>query len=112
MRKERALSSSTSMMKVWRKMFGKKTRLKIYKQVWHRWADDCDEIYVDLHGSYVSDQFKVMAQEGAIKLKITASDSHWQLGRTDIHGRLVKDMLDSIEEEIGIEDCSSADESR
>ena len=54
--------------------------IKTYKEVWHRWAEDCDEIYVDPHGSYVSDQFQALAQEGAIKLKVTASDSHWQLG--------------------------------
>ena len=76
--------------------------VQVYQDIWHRWAGHCDEMYVDPHGAYVSDQFKRMAQEGAIKLKVTASDSHWQLGRTEIHGRLIKDMLTSIDEDVGI----------
>ena len=38
-----------------------------------------------------------------MKEKVTAADSHWQLGRTEIHGKIIQDMLDNVDREIGIE---------
>lgn len=34
-----------------------------------------------------------------IQLKITAADSHWQLGRVESHGHVIKRMLDKINKE-------------
>ena len=42
-------------------------------------------------------------QEAGIKVHMSASDSHWQLGRAEIHGSTVKQMLSGMDLEESIE---------
>ena len=35
-------------------------------------------------------------------MKTTARDSHWQLGRTEIHGSIIKRMLERMDAEVPI----------
>jgi hypothetical protein len=49
-------------------------------------------------------------QSEDIELKMTAADSHWQLGRVESHGHVVKKMLDRMNAEVPIKD--NADFSR
>jgi hypothetical protein len=36
---------------------------------------------------------------------MAAGDSHWQIGRAEIHGRIVKDMLTRMDQETPIQNC-------
>ena len=47
------------------------------------------------------------AQEFGMSLKVSARDSHWQLGRVEAHGSIIKNMLTRMDVEIPIEDDDS-----
>ena len=42
-------------------------------------------------------------QENGITPRVTARDSHWQLGRTEVHGAIIKRMLDRMDQESQID---------
>ena len=44
-------------------------------------------------------------QEEGIQLKVTAGDSHWQLGRVEAHGSVIKEMLSRIDKEVPVKDA-------
>ncbi|CAE7412366.1 RE1 [Symbiodinium pilosum] len=74
-----------------------------FETVWANWAGYPQEVYVDPGGEFVSDAFAVRMQETGVHVKMSASDSHWQLGRTEIHGSTVKGMLSKMDLEKAID---------
>ena len=73
---------------------------------WFSFAGVLQMIYVDPAGEYTSEFWKVQLQRENIKSKVSAAESHWQLGRVEAHGKIIKDIilsrLDS-EQDIGNE---------
>ena len=77
--------------------------IEMFEQLWVNWAGYPQEVYVDPGGEFISDAWALKMQEAGIKVNMSASDSHWQLGRAEIHGSTVKQMLSRMDLEKGIE---------
>ena len=78
----------------------------MFEQVWVTWAGQPQEVYVDPGGEFVSDAWAAQMQAAGIHVHMSASDSHWQLGRAEIHGSTVKQMLSRMDLEQSIESSS------
>ena len=74
-----------------------------FENLWVNWAGYPQEVYVDPGGEFVSESWVTRMQEAGIKVHMSASDSHWQLGRAEIHGSTVKQMLSRMDLEEPIE---------
>ena len=57
-------------------------------------------------GEFVSDAWAAQMQVAGTHVHMSASDSHWQLGRAEIHGSATKHMLSRVDLEQGIESSS------
>ena len=77
--------------------------IELFEQGWVSWAGQPREVYVDPGGEFVSDAFAAKMQASGIRVNMSASDSHRQLGRTEIHGSTVKRMLTRMDLEFPIE---------
>ena len=73
-----------------------------FEHLWVNWAGYPQEVYVDPGGEFVSDAWAVRMQEAGIKVHMSASDSHWQLGRAEIHGSTIKQMLNKMDLESSV----------
>ena len=60
---------------------------------WIDWAGPPKELYVDPATGYTTERFLGKIQEYGIQVKVSARDSHWQFGRTEIHGSILQRML-------------------
>ena len=69
---------------------------------WISWAGPPKEIYTDPAKEYTSEKFLGKLQEHGILIRVSARDSHWQLGRTEVHGSIIKRMLDRMDAETPI----------
>ena len=50
-------------------------------------------------GEYVGDHFREQLQKGGMQAQVSAGEAHWQLGRVEAHGRILKSMLSRIDHE-------------
>lgn len=66
---------------------------QVFADMWMAWAGPPQEIYVDPGREYASEYWLARMQENDIRLSMTATDSHWQLGRAEAHGHVLKQML-------------------
>ena len=64
-----------------------------FEDIWINWAGAPSEVYVDPGGEFVSEEWTTKMQEYGCRTHVSAGDSHWQLGRAEIHGYTVKRML-------------------
>lgn len=80
-----------------------KQQMACFEDMWLSWAGPPQEVYVDPGSSFASEYWLNAMQEQDIRLKMTATDSHWQLGRTEAHGAVVKRMLSRMDAERAIE---------
>ena len=60
---------------------------------WFRWAGPCKTLYVDPAGEYTGDQWRDRLQQEGIQAHVSAGEAHWQLGRVESHGKIIKAML-------------------
>ena len=72
-------------------------QIETFEGTWLHWAGPCKLLYLDPAGEYVNDGWHEFLQKEGIKLSVTAGESHWQLGRAEAHGRVVKQMLTSMD---------------
>ena len=63
------------------------------EKTWINWAGCPQEVYVDHGSEFVSEKWALKMQETGTRVRMSAADSHWQLGRAEIHGNTVKRML-------------------
>ncbi|CAE7186770.1 GIP, partial [Symbiodinium pilosum] len=82
---------------------GTESVMEHFENLWVNWAGYPQEVYVDPGGEFVSESWVTRTQEAGIKVHMSASDSHWQLGRAEIHGSTVKQMLSRMDLEESIE---------
>ena len=66
---------------------------------WLQWAGPCQTLYLDPAGEYVSDAWATYLQSEGVKVHMTAAEAHWQNGRAEIHGRIIKNMLTRMEKD-------------
>jgi hypothetical protein len=71
---------------------------------WINWAGPPKELYTDPATGYTTERFLGKLQEYGIQMKVSARDSHWQLGRAEVHGSILKRMLERMDKEIPIND--------
>ncbi|CAE7412933.1 RE1 [Symbiodinium natans] len=66
---------------------------------WFQWAGPCQTLYVDPAGEYNSDYWRLKLQTVGVCTNVSAGEAHWQLGRTEAHGRILKSMLSKMDHE-------------
>ena len=64
-----------------------------------KWAGPSQFLYVDPAGEYVGDAWREKIQRDGICVRVSASESHWQLGRTEAPGKILKSMLTRMNSE-------------
>ena len=79
-----------------------RSQIAAFEMSWLTWAGPPKEMYFDPATEYVSAEFLNKLQSLGIAAKVTARDSHWQLGRTEVHGSILKKMLDRMDTEAPI----------
>ena len=78
-------------------------QIQTFLNIWVQWAGPCKTLYLDPAGEYVNETWAAMLQGEGIQVSMTAAESHWQNGRAESHGRIVKGMLTRMEKERPIE---------
>ena len=78
-------------------------QISTFENVWLQWAGPCKTLYLDPAGEYVNTKWHTHLQQENIKVSMSAGDSHWQLGRTEAHGKIIKQMLTAMDVEEPIE---------
>ena len=79
-------------------------QIRVFEDVWLHWAGPCKTLYLDPAGEYISPKWNDRLQQENIQVAMAAGESHWQIGRAEIHGRIVKDMLTRMDREKPIRD--------
>ena len=74
-------------------------QISTFEQAWLQWAGPCKTLYLDPAGEHVSPKWNQYLQKENIQVVMAAGDSHWQIGRAEIHGKIVKDMLTRMDRE-------------
>lgn len=77
-------------------------QIETFENVWLEWAGPCKEMYLDPAGEYLDDRCHEFLQKEGIQLSVAAGESHWQVGRVEAHGRIVKQMLTAMDVEESI----------
>ena len=71
---------------------------------WFAWAGPCKEIYIDPAGEYNNDFWRLHLQKAGSQARVSAGEAHWQLGRTEAHGKILKAMLTRMDSQEAIQD--------
>ena len=77
-------------------------RLRPLKQHGHNGQDRVD-LYMDPAGEYNSEEWSQYLQSENIRASMIAAEAHWQNGRCEVHGRIIKDMLTRMDRECPVE---------
>ena len=62
-------------------------------EYWVRWAGRPTEISVDMERGFVGDGFVSLMGQAGISVVSIAGQAHWQHGKIERHGSIIKDML-------------------
>ena len=81
------------------------SQVRCFDELWLSWAGPPKTVYLDPAAEYVGSHWLNKMQSEDIELKMTATDSHWQLGRVESHGHVIKRMLDRMNAESPILDA-------
>ena len=76
--------------------------LEKFEDLWLNWAGAPQEVYFDPGSEFVSEEWNLKMQELGCKTHVSAGDSHWQLGRAEVHGYTIKRMLTRMDLEVQI----------
>lgn len=70
-------------------------QVKAFETAWLTWAGPCKTLYMDPAGeyNYNSEEWAQYLQTQNIRASMTAAEAHWQNGRCEVHGRVLKDIL-------------------
>ena len=69
-----------------------------FNQAWIRWAGPPKEVMFDSATESNSDEFSRFLQEQSIQSYVIPTEAHWQLGRAERHGSILKHMIDKYQE--------------
>ena len=78
------------------------SQIQAYQEAWVHWAGPCQTLYLDPAGEFVSDAWAAQLQGDNTKVSMTAAEAHWQNGRCESHGKIVKLMLSRMEKDLDI----------
>eukprot|EP00435_Cladocopium_sp_Y103_P061648 s411_g23.t1 len=82
-------------------------QIRCFDDIWLSWAGPPKQVYLDPATEYTGGQWLSKMQSEDVELKMTATDSHWQLGRVESHGKVIKKMLDRMNAEAPILDSAA-----
>ena len=68
-------------------------KFEVLADHWFQWAGPCQTLYVDPAGEYNSDFWRLHLQKAGVHTNVSAGEAHWQLARTEAHGKILKGML-------------------
>ena len=72
-------------------------RTQAFQRMWMSWAGPPQTIYVDPASAFNSEVWRTQMQSLDVRIKMTAAEAHWQLGRVEIHGGVLKKMMDKVD---------------
>ena len=78
-------------------------QIRLFEDCWLQWAGPCKLLYLDPAGEYVNDAWATFLQKENIRVSMSAGESHWQLGRCERHGAIIKNMLTRMDNETPID---------
>lgn len=78
-------------------------QIRLFEDCWLQWAGPCELLYLDPSGEYVDDTWASFLQRENIVTSMSAGESHWQLGRCERHGAIIKNMLTRMDAKTPIE---------
>ncbi|CAL1129202.1 unnamed protein product [Cladocopium goreaui] len=73
------------------------SQIRVFEKCWMLWAGTPQVVYVDPGTEYTAEAWQDRMQRHDIHVKVSASEAHWQLGRVEIHGSVVKKMLSRMD---------------
>ena len=76
----------------------------VLADTWFQWTGPCKVLYIDPAGEYNSDFWRLQLQREGVRANVSAGEAHWQLGRTEKHGNLLKSMLTRMDSQELIKD--------
>ena len=79
------------------------SQIQVYQEAWVHWAGPSRVLYLDPAGEYVSDSWAAHLQGDGTRVAMTAAEAHWQNGRCEAHGKIVKSMLTRMEKDMDID---------
>ena len=68
-----------------------------FQRIWLSWAGPPQTIYVDPASAFNSEAWHSHMQSLDVRIKMTAAEAHWQLGRVEVHGGILKKMMDRMD---------------
>eukprot|EP00435_Cladocopium_sp_Y103_P038988 s374_g10.t1 len=74
-------------------------QISTFEKAWLLWAGPCKTLYLDPAWEYVNPKWNDYLQKENIRVTMAAGDSHWQIGRAEIYGKIIKDMLTRMDKE-------------
>ena len=77
-------------------------QVKAFETAWTQWAGPCRLLYLDPAGEYATDEWATYLQAENIRVSMTAAEAHWQNGRCEVHGRIIKEMLSRMDREVPV----------
>eukprot|EP00435_Cladocopium_sp_Y103_P048495 s2024_g14.t1 len=77
-------------------------QIQVFQESWVQWAGPCKTLYLDPAGEYVNDACAAHLQGDGTRVSMTAAEAHWQNGRSESHGKIVKMMLSRMEKDLDI----------
>ena len=83
--------------------------IQTFENTWQQWAGPCRTVYLDPAGEFVSETWAQRLQAENIRVSMTAAEGHWQIGRVEIHGKIIKRMLDHMDRDQAISDEAEFD---
>ena len=78
-------------------------QFSVLADTWFQWTGPCKVLYIDPAGEYNSDFWRLQLQREGVRANVSAGEAHWQLGRTEKHGSLLKSMLTRMDSQEMIE---------
>ena len=72
------------------------SQIRSFEDLWLTWAGPPQVIYADPATTTTSEAWLKRMQSLDVVMKFSAADAHWQLGRVEVHGAIVKRMLDRM----------------
>ena len=76
--------------------------IQTFQRIWLMWAGPPRTVYLDPASAYNSDQWQAKMQELDVRVKMIVAEAHWQLGRAEAHGAVLKRMLSRMDHEMPI----------
>ena len=77
----------------------------VLADTWFQWTGPCKVLYIDPAGEYNCDFWRLQLQKEGVRANVSADEAHWQVGRTEKHGSLLKAMLTRMDSQEMIVDA-------